>query len=230
MKKKTSPKNIQRQIANLIPLIELCLAFAKEANKAQDKLNALPERMERLKKQAKLLENEISTQGYLNSSMVELQVGSFEGLPFRSAARSQIEETETELDFLVNDLDKVLVDLTGFKYRISNLIVLRERVEALQEERLENITPERIDKLLAKQQQQLWSESNSKQTPKQRLQKLGQKIVGDRRYRQLATSTAIAAGLILCLSAVSYTSTKYQIIERDNIQPSQELDGSAADI
>ncbi|MGF1588083.1 MAG: hypothetical protein ACFCU7_02375 [Pleurocapsa sp.] len=223
--KKTSPKNIQRQIANLIPLIELCLAFGKEANKAQAKLNALPAKMERLKKQAELLEDEMSAQGYPDLPIVE-------GKRFGSASRSPVEETELELDFLVNDLDKVLVDLTGFKYQISNLIVLRERVEALQEERLENITPERIDKLLAKQhQQKLWPETSSQQpSNNHRLQKLWQKIAGDRRYHKLATSTAIVGGLIFCLSAVSYTSMKYQIIERGNIEQSQELDDSSADM
>ena len=222
--KETSQKNIQRQIANLIPLIELCLPFAKEINKTQDKLNALPDRIERLKKQAKLLEVKMSCKSSLDSPIADSQLRPFEYKTLGNASRSQIEATELELDYLVNDLDEVLVHLANFKYKIANLIVLRERVEALQEERLENITPERIDKLLEKQRLQNIHESSRKPSPKKpSLQKLRQKIVGDRRYRKIATSTAIVTGLILSLSTISYFSINYRIVERDNIQQSKEL-------
>lgn len=220
--KETSQKNIQRQIANLIPLIELCLPFAKEASKTQYKLNALPDRVERLKKQAKLLEVEVSCKSSLDSRVVDSQLRPLDYKTFGNASRSQIEAVELELDSLVNDLDEILVHLANFKYKIANLIVLRERVEALQEERLENITPEHIDKLLEKQRRQNIQQSSSKSSNKPPLQKLRQKIAGDRRYRKIATGTAIFTGFILCLSTFSYVSMNYQIIERDNIQQTQK--------
>ncbi len=109
--KETSQKNIQRQIANLIPLVELCLPFAKEANHTQYKLNALPDRMERLKKQAKLLEVEMSCKSSLDSRIVDSRLRPLEHKTFGNASRSQIEEVELELDSLVNDLDEILVHL-----------------------------------------------------------------------------------------------------------------------
>ncbi len=84
--------------------------------------------------------------------------------------------------------------------------------------------------MLEKQRLQNIQESSSKSSQqKPPLQKLWQKIAGDRGYKKIATSTAIFTGFILCLSTISYVSMNYQIIERDNVQQSQELDGSLID-
>ena len=213
--KKTSHKNLQRQIGNLITLIELCLPLIEEVDRAKAKLTSFPTELEQLKKQAELLK----VAAYTNS--VDSQSRS-----------SQIEETEFELDFLVNDLEGFLLHLATLQHKINNLTALRERIEALQEERLDNITPERIYRLLEKQQLALLGENEGDERSPQpdngltdRFQGLWQKIANYKHTRRLVKGTAIATGIILCFSAISYSSMKYQLIEHKPAE-TEELDDS----
>ena len=131
--KQTRHKNLQRQINNLIPLIELYLPLVAKIKQTQGKLNFLPEELKSLKEQAesfKLESRAIAT----------------------SDSELEIEKAEFKIDSLVDDLEKTLVHLTTLDCDIKNLLVLKERIEAIQEERIEGITPERIYKLLEKQQ------------------------------------------------------------------------------
>lgn len=213
--KKTSHKNLQRQIENLITLIELCIPLNEEVDRAKAKLTSLPIELEQLKKQAELLKAESQTN------------------PSASHSRSsKIEETEFKLDFVVNDLDGLVLYLATLQEKIGNLVVLRERIEALQEERLDNITPERIYKLLEKQQLALLPKNEpgierSHQTDNtlaNRFHSLWQKIADYKHTRKLIKGTALAAGVVLCFSAISYSSM-YQQIEHKPAE-TQELDDS----
>ena len=58
--KETRYKNVQRQITNLISLIELCLPFTEELNNTKERLNFLPGKLEYLKKQAEYLKQKTS--------------------------------------------------------------------------------------------------------------------------------------------------------------------------
>jgi hypothetical protein len=129
--KKICSKDIHRQITSLIPIIELCMTLTTSIERTNNKLNTLPEELEKLRKKANFLKSRSSEKPTL-------------------ALLSQLEQTEFELDSLVDDLDRVLLDLIGFDRQLKNIIALKERLEAIQEERINGLTPERIYKLLAK--------------------------------------------------------------------------------
>ena len=164
--KETSHKNTQRQIANLIPTLELLIPLFEEVNKTQNNLSSLPKQLEYLKEQEQYFK--------LKASSQDLDIRHAAKGLLHSAGNFTTEDTEIKLDFLVSDLESTLLNLLVLKDRISDLVVLRERVEALQEERLDNITPERIYKLLEQQNSSSCSEKSS--FTGNRVQKLWHKV------------------------------------------------------
>ena len=136
--KKTCHENLQRQIDSLISLMELCLPFVEKIKRTENKLDRLPHELEFLKQQAELLENKSSLSAVLSSSSSSLE--------------AKIQETEFKIDFLVDDLEEILVDFAALDIDLKNLLTIGEKLEAIQEERIDNITSERIYKLLEKQQ------------------------------------------------------------------------------
>ena len=202
----TRYRNIHRQINNLIPIIELCLPFMDDIDLLQNKLNFLPNELEYLKRQAEYLKQKADSADSQTADSYHSQLD-------RDNVQQQfkIEDAEFELDFLVNHLEDILISLMVVRKQINNLVVLRERVEALQEERLDSITPERIYRLLEKQQLQNYSDSNERSHLKtNRFKKLWQKAVDYKYSRRITKSTAAIAGIILCFGIVSYSSIKYQ--------------------
>ena len=210
--KRLNRKNLQRQITNIIPIIELCLPLIEEIEQAKNKLNILPSELENLKQQLEYLKLEPS-QATSNDS------------------QSPIKETESKLDFVVDDLEVILANLTTLDSKINNLIVLKERLEAIQEERIDGLTPERIYKLLEKQQQQALESSERKSSIKtHHFYNLWQKIANYKYAKELAMSTAITLGTVLCFSVFAYSLTKSQVIETNIIEESQESKTSPAEI
>lgn len=211
----TRYKNVYRQITNLISLIELCLPFTEEINKTKERLNFLPTRLEYLKKQAEYLKQKTSYLGNNSTCYSDRAMRS------NSYNLWEIEDTELELDFLVTSLEDTLNYLEFIKKQIGDLVVLKERVEALQEERLIGITPERIYKLIEKQQLENSLASNDKSSPKNNLnnfEKLWHKIADYKYSKRIVKSTAIAAGVILCFTLGSYSSMKYRTSENQSLQ------------
>ena len=131
--KQTHHQDLQRQISNLVAIIEMYIPLIEQVKKSKLKLDILPAELENLKQQLNLLET---------SSFLETLYYSSD----------RIQETESKLDFLVDDLEGILVDLTTVDRQVKNLVALKERLEAVQEERIIGITPDRIYKLIAKQQ------------------------------------------------------------------------------
>ena len=131
--KQTRHQDLQRQITNLVSIIEMYIPLLEQVEKSKLKLDILPAELKNLKQQLNLLE----TRSYLETL---------------HHSSDRIQETESKLDFLVDDLEEILVHLTAVDRQVKNLFALRERLEAVQEERISGITPERIYKLIAKQQ------------------------------------------------------------------------------
>lgn len=213
--KETRYKNVHRQITNVISLIELCLPFTEEIDRTKERLNFLPGKLEYLKKQAEYLKQKTSS-----------SINTKDSTPYsdrldrvNSYSQLEIENTELELDFLVTNLEDTLVYLELLKDRIGDLVVLKERVEALQEERLVGITPERIYRLIEKQQLKNSLALNDKSTEERNpFHKIWHKITEYKYSKKIVKSTAIAAGVILCFSLGSYSSIRYQIDENNTLQ------------
>ena len=203
--KETNKKNVYRQITNLISLIELCLPFIEEIDRTKNKLQFLPGKLEYLKAQAEYLDRK--------SYMVNADSISYSDRHNRANSYSlwEIEDTELELDFLVTNLEDTLIYLEHLKRQIDNLIVLKERVEALQEERLIGITPERMYKLIEKQQLENSKDLNDKSSAEPSyFGRIRHRIAEYKYSKKIVKSTAIAAGIILCFSLGSYSSMRYR--------------------
>ena len=216
--KETSYKNVHRQITNLISLIELCIPFTEEIDRTKVRLNFLPSKLEYLKKQAEYLKEKTSYSVNTKDSIDH----SDRAIIADSYNLWEIENTELELDFLVTSLEDTLNYLESLKKQIEDLVVLKERVEALQEERLIGITPERIYKLMEKQRLENSKNLNDESSaPKNYFERIRHKISDHKYSKTIAKTTAIAAGIILCFSVGSYSSIKYQLNESNTVQSEQ---------
>lgn len=208
--KKLQHQNIQHQIANLITIIELYLPVIEEINKAQSKLNFLPNELEKLRKLSEILKQET--------------VENSDRLPLHSESEFPIDETEFQIDSLVNDLEEIFIYLNTFENKLKNILSLEERLEAIQEERIKGITPERIYKLLEQQQSR-----EIESAPKTRSFKdFWQKIVHYRHTKKIAVSTAIFVGTIFFTAYNS--STEPQVIESTIIEKTPTSDNSTTGI
>ena len=136
----------------------------------------------------------------------------------------QLNETEFQLDSLVNDLEGIFIYLNTFENKLKNLLVLEERLEALQEERIKGITSEIIYKLLEQGRLQKEVKSRSKS---EKVKDFGRKIVNYRHTKNLAVGMAVFVGTIFF---TAYNSpTEPQVIESTIIEEN-EIDNSTADI
>ena len=206
---KNQRQNIQRQIADLIPIIEHCLPLIERAEQMQEKLKSLPTDLEQIKKFTYFLKLETYQQSK----------NSTENSSFIST-----ETTEYKLDSLVDDLEEILTYLASIEYQINNVLALKERLEATQEERIDGITPERIYKLLEKQRATVEETTNHQSSIKaNRLQKTWQKIVNYRPTRKLTTVTAVTSGIILSFSLFYYSAIEPQSIKSDVNQKNEQL-------
>ncbi|WP_036488433.1 hypothetical protein [Myxosarcina sp. GI1] len=206
--KQNQRKNTQRQIADLIPIIELCLPLIKKLNKTQDKLKFLPTELELLQNQAKLIDLEMSLEESRNLADSDSQLIS--------------ETNEFELDSIVNDLEGIFIYLTTLDDGLKNLLALKERLEAIQEERIDSLTPERVYKLLEKQQENLQNKTNLQSGSKSnRFQKVWQKIVDYRPSKKLIKVSVITTGIILSFSLIYNSVIEHQSVE-NNMQQKQE--------
>lgn len=207
--KKIQHQNIQHQIANLITIIELYLPVIEEINKTQSKLSFLPNELEKLQNISAILEGETANKSNSESSNHQI---------------IQLQETEFQLDSLVNDLEGIFIYLNTFENKLKNLLVLEERLEALQEARIEGITPERISKLLEQQRSHKTAKPVSKS---EKLKDFGRKIVNYRHTKKIAVGMAVFVGTIFF---TAYNSpTEPQVIESTIIEE-KEIDNSTTDI
>ncbi len=205
--KKISHQNLQCQITNLISIVEMYIPLIEEIDKSKKKLSALPTELDNLKQQLEFLKLQSSQTNFYDSQ--------------NSVLPSPIKETDSKLDFLVDDLEGIFVYLTTFESKLKNLIVLKERLEAVQEERIGGFTPERIYRLLERKEQNSQPD-NIPSYKNFRSQSLWQKIVNYRYSKKLAMSTAFISGIILFFSMVSYSSMNQQSIQSNTAQEIKE--------
>jgi hypothetical protein len=200
--KKICSKDIHRQITSLIPIIELCMTLTTSIEQTNNKLNILPEELEKLREQANFLKSKSSQ----NPS---------------PALLSQLQETEFELDSLVDDLDKILLDLISFDGKLKNIIALKERLEAIQEERINGLTPERIYKLLEKPKE-LSLQANSKNTSEFNKKQSGNwkkfKLTDKLRHPKVAVSMALFAALSLGWMAGYHSSVNVELNNNEAVE------------
>ena len=223
----------QRQIANLIPIIELCLPLIEKLDRTREKLSFLPRELESLQEKARFLKQYTSEVNFQTlssyssrSSIVHVQHNDLDRSS-KPTPRSQAEETELELNYVVTYLDEILAYLTKFKQEIDNIIVLKERLEALQEARLDSITPERIYLLLEKQK----SAALDRESPRSSgyWQKLRGKIASYPKTSKFVKNTAIAVGLISWFSIMSYYSAKDGQVEQNTVEQTETIDKPSVD-
>lgn len=209
--KQNQRKNTQRQIADLIPIIELCLPLIKKLNATQNKLKFLPTELELLKNQAELLDLEMSLEQFQESA--------------NSDSKLLSETNEFELDSIVDNLEEIFIYFTTLDGELKNLLALKERLEAIQEERIDNLTPERVYKLLEKQQENLQNKTDreSSITPNQ-FQEFWQKIIKYRPSKKLIKVSVITTGIILSFSLIYNSAIEYQSIESSVQQKKENIE------
>ena len=156
--KKIGHKNLQRQVSNLIPMVKLYVNSVAGLEQIHAQINLLPADLKNLQQQANLLEQKSDSK-----STDELE--------------AHVQQTEIQLDSLIDDLDRVSTDVVTFERKLKNIIAIKERLEALQEERINGLTPERIYRLLAKQQQHELEENNSTSKRQNTSRVIGQKLI-----------------------------------------------------
>lgn len=184
-------QNLQRQIKSLIPIVERCLPVAEEMTKTQEEFGTLPEDLEYLKRQ-------IEAFGRDESSIVLNRSPSF---------IQQESEIELNLDVLITNLEETFLRLAIVKHKIDDLIVLRERLEALQEERIDCLTPERIYELIEIQRQKTQvCDRNKTSTTGDRFAKLRQNFA-NYRHKNLVLCGVFVISSLLGWSAFNYSST-----------------------
>ncbi|WP_319422621.1 hypothetical protein [Pleurocapsa sp. FMAR1] len=201
--KKIRHQDLQRQIVNLISIVEMYIPLIEEIDKSKNKLSALPTELDSLKQQLEFLKLQSSQTNFYDSQ--------------NSILPSPIKETDIKLDFLVDDLEGIFVYLTTFESKLKNIIVLKERLEAVQEERIGGFTPERIYRLLERKDQSS-QHDNIPSHKNFRSQSLWQKIANYKYSKKLAIGTALISGTILLFSMVSYSSMNQQSINDNTTQ------------
>lgn len=205
---KNQHQNLQRQISDLIPIVEHCLPLIKEVDKTQEKLKLLPVELEQLQKHVDLLNPKPSLEKLNNSAKYNLQ--------------PPIETAEYKLDYIVDDLEEIFIYLTNLDRKFKNVLALKERLEAVQEERIDGITSERIYKLLEKKQQ-LKNKDNNSSTNTNHLQRGWQKFINYKYSKKTAVATVVIAVIIFSFGAISYSSIKCLSIESNPTRKSKQI-------
>ena len=207
--KKKCYGDIQRQITALIPIVKLCITLTAEVEKTKKKLTILPQELENLTKQANYLLSKTSQKNGLNSF-------------------AELQEMEFRLDSFVDDLETVFSNLTVLDGNLKNVVSLKEKLEAIQEERIDGITPERIYKLLEKQQRSRHrNQVSSSEKPKsnnflvninnniwQKIFKLGHRL----RDPKVVFSLAIIASLSIGWTAGYHSSLGVSVSENETVE------------
>lgn len=209
---KNQRQDLQRQLSDLIPIVELCLPIVEDTNKTNIKLISLLNELEKIKKQAKNLQTKASLEDIEKSTNYSTNV--------------QLKTTEFAIDSLVDDLEEVFAYLNSQNHKLNNFLALKERFEAVQEERIDGITPERIYNLLEKRQLQQQRDRDTEPTKATRLQKFWQKIVNYKRSKKIDRTIAISTWIILAFSIISYSSLEYQNANESAIKENKEIDTS----
>lgn len=209
--KKICHKNIQRHVASLIPITKSYVAAIADVEQINNRLNILPAELEALQQQTDILD--------LKS-----------GRESTDDLVSQLQQTEFVLDSLVDDLDRISTNFAAFEYKLKNIMALKERLEALQTERLYGLTPERIDKLLEKERQKsaLVEKEPNKKEPNINWQKL-QNLRHSFTKRKLVISLIIIASLSLSWAG-GYSFAKVKLTEDKAVETIEKTDDSAIDI
>ena len=209
--KKICHKNIQRHVASLIPITESYIASLADVEQINKRLNTLPAELEALQQQADILD--------LNS-----------GRESTDDLGSQLQQTEFILDSLVDDLDRVSNNFAAFEYKLKNIMALKERLEALQAERVYGLTPERIYKLLEKERQK---SAPVEPEPNKREQNISWQKLQNLRHsftkRKLALSLAIIASLSLSWTG-GYSFAKAQQTKDKAVEAIEKSDNSTINI
>ncbi|MGF1539513.1 MAG: hypothetical protein ACFCU5_03525 [Pleurocapsa sp.] len=191
------------------------MTLRSQVEQTNNKLNILPEELEKLRKKANFL---------------KLKSGQ---KPSKSW-QSELQQTEFELDSLVDDLDRVLIDLVSFDGKIKNIIALKERLEAIQEERIDGLTPERIYKLLEKQRVGSPQADNNSRGLAKHTNNYRQKLIALGnifRRPKIAVSIAILASLSLGWIAGYHSSMTNVRLNNDKaIEAMQESNNSAVNL
>ena len=124
--------NLQLQIKNLIPIVEIWIAFLEETKKTQGNLEELPASLEYLKQ----IEN-YELKKYHTST----------GNPQKDGEPGISQETEIKIQQLISNLQANLPHLIVMKQKINGLAALQERLEALQARELK-VVPDYLDELI----------------------------------------------------------------------------------
>ena len=209
---KNQRQNLQRQLADLIPIIELCIPIIGDTNETKIKLLSLLIELEKLKRHAEYL------QARASSEDAEKAVD--------YSKNTQLETIEFAIDSLVDDLEEAFAYLTSQNHKLNNFLALKERFEAIQEERIDGITPERIYNLLEKRQLQQERDRDIKPTKATRLQQFWQKIVNYKPPKKIAETIGISTWIILAFSIISYSSFDYQNANESTLKENKEIDTS----
>lgn len=206
-------KNIQRQVNSLIIIIEFCIALTKETELIQIKLNTLPSKIEELSEQV----------DYLN--FIVTQKNSF-------ALKKDIEAIEFKIDSLVDDLDIIFVNLFAFNSKLKNVIALREKLEAIQEQRIDFITPEKIYKLLAKEQRHLQDREciSTSKLPKNNIWQKARGWSHNLREPKTAIVLVIIASLSLGWTVGYHSSTNLKLNDNQTVESTKKSNNSSVDI
>lgn len=213
--KKIQQNDIQRQIACLIVIVENCMRSSEDLNHIQNKIELLPRVLNKLKEQEQIL-NRYKADN-INA------IANYEFVSEKQNISPTAESLELELDILVNDLEKIMQEFTVLKYKIDNIVVLKEQIEAIQEERFSNITLERIYTVLERQKKNR-TDLNINTEENNRWQKVKKQISEFKTLPKIAGATAIVISVISCFSFISYSSIKYQEIKPDNSEKVQSID------
>lgn len=205
---KNQRQDLQRQLADLIPIIELCIPIIKDTNETKIKLLSLSIELEKTKKHAEKLQ----TKAFLEDDEKSA----------RHSTNTQLETTEFAIDSLVDDLEEVFAYLNSQNHKLNNFLALKERFEAVQEERIDGITPERIYNLLEKKQQEE-RDRDTKPIKANRIRQFWRKIAKYKPSKNIAKTTAFATVVILAFSTIFYSSIKYQSTEESAIEENKGL-------
>ena len=206
---KNQRQDLQRQLADLIPIIELCIPIIEDTNETKIKLLSLSIELEKIKKHAEKLQTKASLEDSEKSA--------------NYSTNAQLETTEFAIDSLVDDLEEVFAYLNSQNHKLNNFLALKERFEAVQEERIDGITPERIYNLLEKKQLQQERDRDTKPIKANPVRQLWQKTAKYKPSKNIAKTTAIATVVILAFSTIFYSSIKYQSTEESAIRENKGL-------
>ena len=207
---KNQRQDLQRQLADLIPIIELCLPIIEDTNETKIKLLSLSIELEKIKEHAEKLQTKASSEDNEKSAC--------------HSTNTQLETTEFAIDSLVDDLEEVFVYLNSQNHKLNNFLALKERFEAVQEERIDGITPERIYNLLEKRQLQQERDRDTKPSKATRVRQFWRKIVEYKPSKKIGRTAAIATWTILAFSIISYSSIEYQNANESTLKENKEID------